>query len=106
MAPKFRSATQHDDKVAATLPHGLAPYVVPELETITIGGAVSGCSLESMSFEVGGIKTLIAPNYYGEEDFWQVFLRGNHFKVKARTYPGGLFRDLYTKTCRAAQGLT
>jgi len=42
------------DLVEATLPHGLVPYVVPELRTITIGGAVSGCSLESMSFEVGG----------------------------------------------------
>ena len=30
------------------------PIVVPELKTITIGGAVSGCSIESMSFEYGG----------------------------------------------------
>ena len=28
--------------------------MVPELRTITIGGAVSGCSLESMSFQHGG----------------------------------------------------
>jgi FAD/FMN-containing dehydrogenase len=40
--------------VAATLAHGLVPIVVPELKTITIGGAVSGCSIESMSFEHGG----------------------------------------------------
>lgn len=40
--------------VAATLPCGLAPMVVPELRSITIGGAVSGCSLESMSFKYGG----------------------------------------------------
>ncbi len=40
--------------VRATLPLGLAPAVVPELRTITIGGAVSGCSLESMSFQYGG----------------------------------------------------
>ncbi len=40
--------------VAATLPLGLTPIVVPELRTITIGGAVSGCSLESASFRVGG----------------------------------------------------
>src|SRR5437868_5694541 len=31
--------------VEATLRHGLAPMVVPELKTITIGGAVSGCSI-------------------------------------------------------------
>ncbi|HSM92236.1 MAG TPA: FAD-binding oxidoreductase [Anaeromyxobacteraceae bacterium] len=42
------------DLVAATLPHGLVPLVVPELKTITIGGAVSGCSLESTSFRFGG----------------------------------------------------
>ena len=30
------------DLVAATLPYGLAPLVVPQLKTITLGGAVSG----------------------------------------------------------------
>jgi FAD/FMN-containing dehydrogenase len=42
------------DLVRATLPHGLAPLLVPELETITIGGAVSGCAVESSSFKHGG----------------------------------------------------
>src|SRR5262249_28144737 len=42
------------DLVRATLSHGLAPIVVPELKTITIGGAVAGCSIESMSFVHGG----------------------------------------------------
>jgi len=42
------------DLVKATLPHGLIPYVVPELKTITIGGAVAGCSIESMSYKYGG----------------------------------------------------
>src|SRR5690348_8462982 len=40
--------------VAATLAHGLLPAVVPELEGITVGGAVAGCSVESMSFVQGG----------------------------------------------------
>jgi FAD/FMN-containing dehydrogenase len=40
--------------VEATLPYGLAPAVVPELEGISIGGAVSGCSVESSSFRHGG----------------------------------------------------
>ena len=40
--------------VRATLPQGLIPYTVPELKTITIGGAVSGCSIESMSYKYGG----------------------------------------------------
>jgi FAD/FMN-containing dehydrogenase len=42
------------DLVRATLPLGLAPALVPELRTITVGGAVAGCSVESMSFRHGG----------------------------------------------------
>ncbi len=38
----------------ATLPVGLIPTVVPELEGITLGGAVAGCSVESMSYRYGG----------------------------------------------------
>ncbi len=41
--------------VHRTLPLGLVPKVVPELETITLGGAVAGCSIESMSFRYGGL---------------------------------------------------
>lgn len=40
--------------VKATLAEGLIPTVVPELEGITIGGAVAGCSVESMSYKYGG----------------------------------------------------
>lgn len=40
--------------IRETLKHGLIPTVVPELEGITIGGAVAGCSVESMSHEYGG----------------------------------------------------
>jgi FAD/FMN-containing dehydrogenase len=39
--------------VDATLPHGLIPYVVPQLRTITLGGAVSGLGIESTSFRSG-----------------------------------------------------
>lgn len=42
------------DLVEETLKHGLMPAVVPELKGITVGGAVSGCSIESTSFEYGG----------------------------------------------------
>jgi FAD/FMN-containing dehydrogenase len=42
------------DLVKATLKYGLVPYTVPELKTITIGGAVAGCSIESMSYKYGG----------------------------------------------------
>jgi FAD/FMN-containing dehydrogenase len=39
--------------VAATLPHGLSPLVVPQLKTITLGGAVTGLGIESASFRNG-----------------------------------------------------
>lgn len=42
------------DLVKKLLPFGLMPFLVPELKTITIGGAVSGCSVESMSYRYGG----------------------------------------------------
>jgi len=40
--------------VDATLRYNLVPAVVSELKTITIGGAVAGCSIESMSYKLGG----------------------------------------------------
>ena len=39
--------TTYEDLVAATLPHGLMPLVVPQLKTITLGGAVTGLGVES-----------------------------------------------------------
>ncbi len=57
--PEGRSCTAESgvtfsDLVKATMKHGLIPYTVPELKGITIGGAVSGCSIESMSYKYGG----------------------------------------------------
>jgi FAD/FMN-containing dehydrogenase len=43
----------YENLVAATLPYGLAPLVVPELKTITLGGAVSGLGIEAASFRNG-----------------------------------------------------
>ncbi|MEV6431022.1 FAD-binding oxidoreductase [Nocardia sp. NPDC051463] len=45
--------TTYEDLVAATLPYGLAPLVVPQLKTITLGGAVTGLGIESTSFRNG-----------------------------------------------------
>src|SRR3954464_8813695 len=45
--------TTYEDLVDATLPHGLMPLVVPQLKTITLGGAVSGLGIESSSFRNG-----------------------------------------------------
>jgi FAD/FMN-containing dehydrogenase len=39
--------------VAESLRHGLMPAVVPQLKSITIGGATVGCGIESSSFRYG-----------------------------------------------------
>ncbi len=43
----------YEDLVDATLTHGLTPLVVPQLKTITLGGAVTGLGIESTSFRNG-----------------------------------------------------
>jgi FAD/FMN-containing dehydrogenase len=45
--------TTYQDLVDATLRHGLMPLVVPQLKTITLGGAVSGLGIESTSLRYG-----------------------------------------------------
>jgi FAD/FMN-containing dehydrogenase len=45
--------TTYENLVAATLAHGLVPLVVPQLKTITLGGAVTGLGIESTSFRNG-----------------------------------------------------
>jgi FAD/FMN-containing dehydrogenase len=56
--PQARTAdvlgmTTYEHLVDATLPHGLMPLVVPQLKTITLGGAVTGLGIESTSFRSG-----------------------------------------------------
>ena len=43
----------YETLVEATLQHGLMPLVVPQLRTITLGGAVTGLGIESTSFRHG-----------------------------------------------------
>ncbi|MDT9595228.1 FAD-binding oxidoreductase [Nocardioides zeae] len=43
----------YEDLVDVTLAHGLIPLVVPQLRTITLGGAVTGLGIESTSFRNG-----------------------------------------------------
>jgi FAD/FMN-containing dehydrogenase len=45
--------TTYEHLVDATLPHGLMPLCVPQLRTITLGGAVTGLGIESASFRNG-----------------------------------------------------
>jgi FAD/FMN-containing dehydrogenase len=56
--PEARTAdvlgmTTYEHLVDATLAHGLMPLVVPELKTITLGGAITGLGIESSSFRNG-----------------------------------------------------
>ncbi|KQX73770.1 FAD-binding oxidoreductase [Aeromicrobium sp. Root472D3] len=43
----------YEHLVEATLSLGLIPYVIPQLRTITLGGAVTGLGIESTSFRNG-----------------------------------------------------
>jgi FAD/FMN-containing dehydrogenase len=45
--------TTYEDLCDATLPYGMMPFVVPQLKTITLGGAVSGLGIESTSLRNG-----------------------------------------------------
>lgn len=45
--------TPYDVLAAATLERGLMPCVVPQLKSITIGGAAAGVGIESSSFKYG-----------------------------------------------------
>ncbi|MGI8420570.1 MAG: FAD-binding oxidoreductase [Candidatus Levyibacteriota bacterium] len=51
--------TMYEDLVRETLKHHLLPTVVPELATITIGGAVSGGGIEASSFRYGLVHETI-----------------------------------------------
>ncbi len=56
--PETRTAevlgmTTYEHLVDATLPYGLMPMCVPQLRTITLGGAVTGLGIESASFMYG-----------------------------------------------------
>jgi FAD/FMN-containing dehydrogenase len=52
-----------------------------------------------------GLKTLISYNYYEPDEFWRTFNRKTYEAVKQRVDPDNIFRDLYSKTCRAAHGM-
>jgi FAD/FMN-containing dehydrogenase len=43
----------YEDLVEVTLAHGMIPLVVPQLRTITLGGAVTGLGIEATSFRNG-----------------------------------------------------
>jgi FAD/FMN-containing dehydrogenase len=76
--------TTYEHLVDATLPLGLMPLVVPQLKTITLGGAVSGLGIESSSFRSGLVHESVL-----EMDI----LTGDGSVVTAR--PDNEHRDLF-----------
>jgi len=50
---RVQGMTTYEELVDATLPHGLMPLVVPQLRTITLGGAITGLGIEASSFRSG-----------------------------------------------------
>jgi hypothetical protein len=61
--------------------------------------------MEDKLRELGGVKTLISHNYYSRDEFWATWNKPNYDAVKGITDPDNVFRDLYTKTCKAAMGI-
>src|SRR6185369_5753302 len=53
MTADVEGMTTYETLVNETLRYGLLPAVVPQLKTITLGGAVSGLGIESSSFKYG-----------------------------------------------------
>ena len=51
--------TTYADLVDATLTHGAMPAVVPQLKSITLGGAVAGVGIEASSFRCGLVHETI-----------------------------------------------
>ena len=89
--PQARTAdvlgmTTYEHLVDATLPLGLMPLVVPQLKTITLGGAVTGLGIESSSFRFG-----LPHESVGEMDV----LTGSGEVVSVTSRPDDPNRDLY-----------
>lgn len=53
MTADVQGICTYEQLVDEVLPHGFIPYVVPQLRTITLGGAVTGLGIESTSFRNG-----------------------------------------------------
>jgi len=59
MIANVEGMTTYEKLVQETLKHGSLPAVVPELKSITIGGAISGLGIESSSFRYGLVHETI-----------------------------------------------
>lgn len=59
LVAEVEGMTTYENLVAETLKFGCLPAVVPELKSITIGGALSGVGVESSSFRYGLVHETI-----------------------------------------------
>ena len=59
LTAEVEGMTTYEDLVNATLKYGCLPAVVPELKTITVGGALAGVGIESSSFRYGLVHETI-----------------------------------------------
>jgi FAD/FMN-containing dehydrogenase len=59
MIAEVEGMTTYEALVDETLRFGLLPAIVPQLKTITVGGAVSGLGIESSSFRYGLVHETI-----------------------------------------------
>src|SRR6266571_2249055 len=95
--------TTYEDLCDATLPHQLMPLVVPQLKTITLGGAVTGLGIESTSLRNGmphesvteleiltvGAYSDVAPwrsDYTGQQIYYQSVRRDKEDFLAIRDY--------------------
>ena len=76
--------TPYATLVDECLRHGVMPTVVPQLKSITIGGAATGCGIESSSFRYGLVHETV-------EDM-EVLLPG---EKTVRCTPTNEYRDLF-----------
>lgn len=59
LTAEVEGMTPYENLVKEALRHGCLPTIVPELKSITIGGALSGCGIESSSFRYGLVHETI-----------------------------------------------
>ena len=59
LTAEVEGMTTYEELVRGTLPYGVMPTVVPQLKSITLGGAVTGVGIESSSFKYGLVHETI-----------------------------------------------
>ena len=74
----------YEELVCATLKYNCLPAVVPELKTITVGGAFVGLGIESSSFRYG----LVHENKFGDRDH-------NRYRKRCALWSNNEYRDLF-----------